>query len=334
MKRPSFQFYPGDWLRSADLRACSVGARGLWIDMICWMHDGATYGYLKVGTKIIPPSQLASMVGATKVQVDGWLKELVNNGVVSVTDDGCYYSRRMVRDEEIRVKRAAVGKLGGNPRLRKTKWKDNPEDNQEVNQMDNHEDNQVVNPEDNQVVEETSKKRVNQKLTPSSSSSSALSNTNTPLTPLSGGRSGVLPGLDPPDKPKRTAADVPIPESLDTPEFRAIWKSWLDDRKERRKPVTARAAEMQLQDCEKFGQEVAIEAIRRAIKGQWQGIFPEKVRAEYERGNSGTNWTGSNYRNAAGNVEQAGRVRTADILAQIDEERASVADLPVGSASG
>ena len=62
-KRPSFQFYPGDWLRSTDLRSCSVLARGLWIDMICLMHEGSEYGFLKVGKKVILPANLATMVG-------------------------------------------------------------------------------------------------------------------------------------------------------------------------------------------------------------------------------------------------------------------------------
>ena len=53
MKRPSFQFYPSDWLRDTALRSCSMGARGLWMDMICYMHEGNPYGYLKVGDKVI-----------------------------------------------------------------------------------------------------------------------------------------------------------------------------------------------------------------------------------------------------------------------------------------
>ena len=46
MKRPSFQFYPGDWLRDPALRACSLAARGLWADVLCYMHQGAPYGHL------------------------------------------------------------------------------------------------------------------------------------------------------------------------------------------------------------------------------------------------------------------------------------------------
>jgi hypothetical protein len=117
MKRPSFQFYPSDWLRDTALRSCSTGARGLWIDMICFMHEGSPYGYLKVADKVILPSNLARMVGETLEVVEGWLNELREAGVYDV-DNGAIFSRRMIRDEELRQKRAEGGKLGGNPNLK------------------------------------------------------------------------------------------------------------------------------------------------------------------------------------------------------------------------
>lgn len=122
MKRPSFQFYPGDWLRSTDLRACSVGARGLWIDMICLMHEGNPYGYLRAGNKDILPTILARIVGASLSDVEGWLAELIDLGVCSIDERGCYLSRRMVRDEEIREKRASGGSRSQeNPNVPKRK---------------------------------------------------------------------------------------------------------------------------------------------------------------------------------------------------------------------
>lgn len=122
MKRPAFQFYPGDWQRDTALRFCSVAARGLWIDMMCLMHEGAPYGHLKVGSKDILPPVLARMVGASLPEVEGWLAELEQAGVFSRTDDGTIYSRRMVRDEEIRQARAAGGvKSLDNPRVPRRK---------------------------------------------------------------------------------------------------------------------------------------------------------------------------------------------------------------------
>lgn len=117
MKRPSFQFYPGDWLRDTALRSVSVAARGAWSDMLCLMHEGTPYGHLKVGSKVILPDNLARMIGLTLEETSRLVGELEEAGVFSRTTEGCIYSRRMVRDEEIREKRAKGGILGGNPAL-------------------------------------------------------------------------------------------------------------------------------------------------------------------------------------------------------------------------
>lgn len=112
MKRPSFQFYPGDWQRDAALRSCSVGARGLWIEMMCIMHQADPYGVLVLNDKAIGPAQLARMVGASEKEVGRWLGELTAAGVHSVDDAGRVFSRRMVRDEALRNIRAEGGKGG------------------------------------------------------------------------------------------------------------------------------------------------------------------------------------------------------------------------------
>lgn len=117
MKRPSFQFYPGDWLNDAGLRLCSIGARGLWIEMLCLMHQGTNYGFLMVNHAPILPVNLARISGATLTEVEGWLVELEGAGVFSRDDSNCIFSRRMISDEKVRAARAAGGILGGNPAL-------------------------------------------------------------------------------------------------------------------------------------------------------------------------------------------------------------------------
>lgn len=151
MKRPSFQFYPSDWLRDTALRSCSTGARGLWMDMICFMHEGEPYGHLKVKDKVILTSNLSRMVGETLEVVEGWLLELFQAGVYDTTENSVIFSKRMVRDENLRQQRAAGGIKGGNPAL-----------------MNKGKVNLMVISEDKQ------------KPTPSSSSSSSV---NTPLPP-------------------------------------------------------------------------------------------------------------------------------------------------------
>ena len=117
-KRPAFQFYPGDWLRDTGLRSCSAAARGLWMDILCFMHEGSPYGYLKVNHKVILSPNLARMCGLTLQETDGCLAELAEAGVFEIDAEGVIFSRRMIRDEELRNKRAACGHLGGNPTLK------------------------------------------------------------------------------------------------------------------------------------------------------------------------------------------------------------------------
>lgn len=111
-KRPAFQFYPGDWRTDPGLRLCSIGARGLWIEMMCLMHEGEPYGHLTVQGRAIEPRSLARLVSEPVAAVKRWLAELGENEVYSLTDAGVLFSRRMVRDEAIREARAAGGNAG------------------------------------------------------------------------------------------------------------------------------------------------------------------------------------------------------------------------------
>lgn len=114
MRRPSFQFYPGDWQRDTALRLCSIGARGCWVEMLCIMHQAEPYGYLMHEGKALGARQVASLIGggATAKQVQEWLDELEAEGVFARTEDDCIFSRRMVRDEQTREARANGGKGG------------------------------------------------------------------------------------------------------------------------------------------------------------------------------------------------------------------------------
>lgn len=118
-KLPSMQFYPGDWMKDPALRAVSISARGLWIDMLCLMWESARRGYLVHATgHAVTPEQLARMTGCHADDVASMLSELENCGVVSRTGDGILYSRRMDRDERKRAACAEAGKRGGNPTLK------------------------------------------------------------------------------------------------------------------------------------------------------------------------------------------------------------------------
>lgn len=109
MKRPSFQFYPSDYRSEQSLRLCSLAARGLWMEMICLMHDCEPYGYLTLNGKVYPPPLLARITGTSVEEVEALLAELEGMGVFSRTEEDVIYCRRMVRDERNRQVRAVGG---------------------------------------------------------------------------------------------------------------------------------------------------------------------------------------------------------------------------------
>lgn len=120
VKLPAFQFYPGDWLKDPAVRSVSLAARGLWIDMLCLMHESPRRGYLQhANGKPVTAEQLARMTGCSTDEVSRLLQELENAGVFSCTEHGVIYSRRMIRDEHIRQVRREAGKKGIESRLLK-----------------------------------------------------------------------------------------------------------------------------------------------------------------------------------------------------------------------
>ena len=114
---PAILFYTGDWLKDPAVRCMSLGARGLWIDMLCLMYESPTRGYLSLlDGKPVTAVQLARMVGGTNEEVEMLLVEMRDCGVYSITDDGVIFSRRMVADEELRELKSLAGKASGRAR--------------------------------------------------------------------------------------------------------------------------------------------------------------------------------------------------------------------------
>lgn len=79
MKRPSFQFYPGDWQANSRLRRCTHEEKGIWIDVMCLLHDQDEYGIARWTLK-----EIAQAVGASVAK----LKSLVAKGVLKGADVG------------------------------------------------------------------------------------------------------------------------------------------------------------------------------------------------------------------------------------------------------
>lgn len=117
MAGPWIKFYPSDWRADPALRMCSVAARGLWMEMLCVMHEANPRGSLVINGAPLSDRQLASIAGASPKETTSLLAELEAAGVFS-RDNGVIYSRRMRRDDEKAERDKANGKAGGNPNLK------------------------------------------------------------------------------------------------------------------------------------------------------------------------------------------------------------------------
>ncbi|KDR31541.1 hypothetical protein [Caballeronia zhejiangensis] len=123
MKRPSFQFYPGDWTMNGKLRRCSHAEKGVWVDTLCLLHVQPEYG--------IARWTLAEVAHAIGCPISA-LHTLIDKGILKGADTGSlvapfvyvprsgrrdgtaitlipaqpgplWYSSRMVRDEYVRT---------------------------------------------------------------------------------------------------------------------------------------------------------------------------------------------------------------------------------------
>ena len=103
-KLPWMKFYWRDWLVCPELNACSLGAQGMWMRLLCAMRDSQPLGHLCANGVPMDERAIARLVGATAAECKRYLGELERNGVFARVADGpmagAIYSRRMAREEE------------------------------------------------------------------------------------------------------------------------------------------------------------------------------------------------------------------------------------------
>lgn len=146
MKRPSFQFYPADWQANSNLRRCTHEEKGIWIDVLCLLHDQDTYGIIRWSLK-----EIAQAIGCTKRKLSGLVDKGILKGaekgdkcpvltfaprhgrktgpeitLVAAEEGPVWYSSRMVIDEHKRQARAGEidtpkdapkGGIGASPKV-------------------------------------------------------------------------------------------------------------------------------------------------------------------------------------------------------------------------
>jgi uncharacterized protein YdaU (DUF1376 family) len=99
VKAPSFQFYPGDWLR--DTQVLSATARGAWISILVAMWDRKPRGHFSGSVR-----ELSRVMGTSEAETEAVLVEFECHDTCDLKRDGNGFvtlvSRRMVRDEKER----------------------------------------------------------------------------------------------------------------------------------------------------------------------------------------------------------------------------------------
>lgn len=118
-RAPAFLFFPGDWLNDPGLRMCSYETKGVWIDLLCIMFMSNEPGVLKIGDEILDAKGVQKLVKIAPKKFKKVWDELQKFGVLKRDEIGRFYSKRMVNEEVLRQVRREVGKLGGNPNLKK-----------------------------------------------------------------------------------------------------------------------------------------------------------------------------------------------------------------------
>jgi len=102
-KLPAFMFYPGDWQKDPCLRRCSKAAKGVWMDMLCLLFECPVRGvFVDASGKPWSDAEIAEAIGGDIGANLGYIAELVSKGVAQRDTRGAIFSRRMVRDEQIR----------------------------------------------------------------------------------------------------------------------------------------------------------------------------------------------------------------------------------------
>jgi len=118
--RPAQQWYWDDWFSAFDVRLCSVGARGVWIDMLGIMYKAEIRGTLTINGRQINSKTLAKIVGDTMANINKYLKELEDQDVFSRLEDNTVICRRMFREsgrkDQISKIRSIAGKKGADIR--------------------------------------------------------------------------------------------------------------------------------------------------------------------------------------------------------------------------
>ena len=107
-KRPSLQFYPGDWLRDVELQSATAATKGVWINVLCRMWDNRERGEITGDMDL-----LARLCMVSNYEFEGFCNEAEalqfcymkrsGNGVVTLRNRRMYAEHNAKRNTRLRV---------------------------------------------------------------------------------------------------------------------------------------------------------------------------------------------------------------------------------------
>lgn len=116
-KKPSFQFYPGDWRKDQDLSRASLQAKGALIEVLCLAFECEKKGYLITNKIPWTIDEIAHAIGGDKIENIKAIEELLLKKILKKSKKNEIFSKRMVEDARISKLRYRAGLKGGNPNL-------------------------------------------------------------------------------------------------------------------------------------------------------------------------------------------------------------------------
>ena len=238
MKRPSFQFYPADWLSDMRVRMLPWASRGLFIELLCycWREEW------------IPAdsSAIAQLCGCHDLAIVEPCLQLFQPH----PDDSSKLIHKRLQEEKIkqdqhREERALSGRRGA-----KSRW------GREIKKSRAGVGHGIL--ADSSANSSANGSAINQPMAKNGSSTSSSTS--------------KKKGDESPSQ-----EEIEFPANLQTSQFRQVWSEYLDYRKASRlKPLQPASIKAQLLKLSEIGHDTAIEAITNSIANGWQGIHPPK----------------------------------------------------------
>ncbi len=268
-----------DWRSNEKLRLCSLAARGLWIEMLCFMNGGTDeVGYLKINDRSLGPEEMAKVCGVSIEETTEAWKELEIWNVIKKDDHGCVFSSRMVNDHRLSIegRKAKLTALGKG---------------EEVDPLEDPLEGALKG-----GLEGPSKASLTTNYITTNSYLLSCISSLYPKEERDLARERVweiskkLHYLD-------YMIFAPSPHTnLQVPACLGNNKPWVEKfkewaayrRREKHNPLTWTSVRNQLKSMERVGPEASIEAIDIAMIGGWTGVFPEKVKPKPKPRGRGT----------------------------------------------